>query len=275
MHATPPIGSVGRFFPVHYRPARDEIKFLATHGFGAIQFAGNPQGLSSQNLGDDLTVVRSLLDSTELMPTMEIVLKIDATGTCADGATMSEVFARNLPAIEVLKCNPVHIHIVPEPIAREKIPHVMEICASECQKMAEMAQSHHFVLGVEHNDPDFPLLSTPSACQELLNQVPMLGFVWDTNHTSPATLADYSQLFNRLITVHVSDTPLPNLNYHWALGKGNLDWKMYLKPLKELRFAGPLILEVGGLPKSGGYGQDTDEALLSSKRILEKALLAV
>jgi hypothetical protein len=30
----------------------------------------------------------------------------------------------------------------------------------------------------------------------------------------------------------------------------------------------PLILEIGGLPISGGYGFDTDEALLESKRCL-------
>jgi L-ribulose-5-phosphate 3-epimerase len=37
-------------------------------------------------------------------------------------------------------------------------------------------------------------------------------------------------------------------------------------------FAGPAILEIGGLPKSGGYGRDTDEALNKSRQRLHAYL---
>jgi hypothetical protein len=36
---------------------------------------------------------------------------------------------------------------------------------------------------------------------------------------------------------------------------------------------GPAILEIGGLPKSGGYGQDTDDALSQSRHHLEQAIV--
>jgi hypothetical protein len=59
--------------------------------------------------------------------------------------------------------------------------------------------------------------------------------------------------------VHVSDTPLPETNHHLPLGRGNVD----LTPLRTFDDV-PLILEIGGLPHSGGPGLDTDDALRDS-----------
>ena len=63
----------------------------------------------------------------------------------------------------------------------------------------------------------------------------------------------------RFSLVHVSDTPLPETNHHLPLGRGSVD----LAPLAGLEV--PLVLEIGGLPFSGGYGLDTDEALVASR----------
>jgi L-ribulose-5-phosphate 3-epimerase len=64
--------------------------------------------------------------------------------------------------------------------------------------------------------------------------------------------------------VHVSDTPLPEVNYHLPLGMGTIDFVDYFIWLVGRGFTGPAVLEIGGLPKSGGYGRDTDEALIDS-----------
>jgi len=69
--------------------------------------------------------------------------------------------------------------------------------------------------------------------------------------------------------LHVSDTPLPEVNYHVPLGQGNIDYEAICQSLYDGGFAGPAILEIGGLPRSGGYGKDTDEALAESLQILK------
>jgi hypothetical protein len=57
----------------------------------------------------------------------------------------------------------------------------------------------------------------------------------------------------------VSDTPLPETNHHLPLGRGTVDFSV-LEQIEDV----PFILEIGGLPHSGGPGLDTNEALLDS-----------
>ena len=121
------------------------------------------------------------------------------------------------------------------------------------------------MFGVEHNAPAHHLLVTPAAVGGLLAALPGLRFVWDVNHTRPADLAAFLAFTDRLSLVHVSDTPLPETNHHLPLGRGRVD----LTPLRDLEV--PLILEIGGLPFSGGYGLDTDEALIDSRTRLVAA----
>jgi hypothetical protein len=72
-------------------------------------------------------------------------------------------------------------------------------------------------------------------------------------------VARFLALRERMTLLHVSDTPLPQTNHHLPLGRGNVD----LAPVRTFEDV-PLILEIGGLPHSGGPGLDTDEALLDS-----------
>ena len=50
----------------------------------------------------------------------------------------------------------------------------------------------------------------------------------------------------------------------WPIGLGSIDFAHYFGELARRGFSGPGILEIGGLPKSGGYGRDTDQALIAS-----------
>jgi sugar phosphate isomerase/epimerase len=76
----------------------------------------------------------------------------------------------------------------------------------------------------------------------------------------------------RMSMLHISDTPLPEVNYHLPLGLGTVDLEGYGRALEESGLHGPAILEIGGLPKSGGFGRDTDTALIDSRHRLEKAI---
>ncbi len=74
--------------------------------------------------------------------------------------------------------------------------------------------------------------------------------------------------FNDLVYLRVSDSPLPETNHHLPLGIGSIDFADYCGTLLQGGFDGVAILEIGGLPKSGGYGRDTDEALCQSRALL-------
>jgi sugar phosphate isomerase/epimerase len=93
--------------------------------------------------------------------------------------------------------------------------------------------------------------------------VPSLGLVWDLNHTRPEDRDRFLALRERFTLVHVSDTPLPETNHHLPLGRGNVDYGV-VRDLDDV----PVVLEIGGLPHSGGPGLDTDEALLDSRERL-------
>jgi L-ribulose-5-phosphate 3-epimerase len=99
----------------------------------------------------------------------------------------------------------------------------------------------------------------------VLEALPGLHLVWDVNHTHPDRLETFLALRPRLSLVHVSDTPLPETNHHLPLGSGTVD----LSLVRDLGV--PLVLEIGGLPFSGGYGLDTDEALIESSARLRDA----
>src|SRR5262249_48842474 len=93
-----------------------------------------------------------------------------------------------------------------------------------------------------------------------------LGLVWDLNHTAPDRLPGFAALAPRMRLVHVSDTPLPQLNGHQPIGGGTLDVEAYLAAAVGGGFRGPLVLEIGGHPRAGGVGRASDEALSDSLR---------
>ncbi len=267
------IGLNGRFFEQNWRPAHAEIDFAAANGFASIQFHGKPAGLQAAALGADFASIRQQLQAQKIMPVMEINLQIDATGRAATGQTPLEVLEANLPAIAGLGCEYVHWHLNNQPVL--EYPQVAELeIALQAQFAAgvALAQQRGFRFGFEHNDPILRLFTTPQACRQLLEAVPDLGFVWDFNHTLPEDFAGFVGLIPRMSMLHISDTPLPEVNYHLPLGMGNIDFAAYCQALAAANFHGPAILEIGGLPKSGGYGRDTDAALIDSLACLNAAL---
>jgi L-ribulose-5-phosphate 3-epimerase len=137
---------------------------------------------------------------------------------------------------------------------------------------ARNLEAIRLALGLEHNAPDQLLFARSEACAAVLEAVPQLGFVWDVNHTAPDDFAAFEVLLRRATLVHASDTPLPETNHHLPIGLGNVDFARVCAVLGAAAFDGPFVLEIGGLPKSGGYGRDTDDALRASReRLLELA----
>jgi sugar phosphate isomerase/epimerase len=243
-------------------------------GFGCIQFPGTLNGLDGQRLGDPLEVVGMALRRAKLTAVMEMVIPLYGDGLTAEGASPLEVLEANLQAIQALNCAHAHWHIVAaEPMVSSEYQDLERLLTPQMAAAVVLAQAHRFRFGFEHNSADVPLFHRPEVCAALLTAVPGLGFVWDFNHTAEADFEAYAALASRVSLLHVSDTLWPEVNYHLPLDQGNLDFARFLQPLLAANFAGAAILEIGGLPKSGGYGRDTNEALIGSHLSFSEQIL--
>jgi L-ribulose-5-phosphate 3-epimerase len=245
---------LGRFFPLNWRPPVDEIRFAAEHGFDALQIRSDRAGEIGDDLRADPRVVGLAFAASGVEPVLEMLVFHHG-----EPGTIPRALRANLPAIEQIGFCRVHVHPVgPDDAA--------PLLADDFGEALEIARTAGLSFGVEHNAVGHRLLIDPASVRELLDAVPGLHFVWDLNHTHPDDLEAFIALTPRLSLVHVSDTVLPGTNQHLPLGRGNVDFSV----LRGIEV--PLILEIGGLPASGGYGLDTDEALVDS---LERLRLAV
>jgi aminoacyl-tRNA hydrolase len=269
------IGMNARIFPSNWRPAREEIVFARANGFQSLQFRGPEDGLDAELLGDPLESVAAALRSSRVSASMEIVLAINEQGTTPRGHSLLDALQANLPAISTLPCKYVHLHLVPASgLAREKLGALEIALVPQFRQAVAFAVHHRFPLAFEHNEPGIGLFSRSRSCAALLEAVHELGFVWDFNHTAPEDLQNFLELAPHMTLLHVADTPLPTLNAHLPLGMGSLDIHGYCAALLRRGFHGPAILEIGGVPQSGGFGRDTDEALIDSCRRLRQVVVA-
>lgn len=265
------VGLNGRFFPANWRPALDEIAFAAQHGFRSMQFQGKEAGLRPEHLGAEFAAVRAALEEAGIAPVIEMVVPIDERGLTENGATPLEVLQANLAAIDGLGCACAHWHLFPAaPISAEANARLEEHIVPQLREGVALAGGR-FRFGLEHNEPDLRLFGQPESCARALEAAPGLHFVWDINHTIPEHLASFAALIGRTSMLHVSDTALPEVNYHLPIGLGSVDFAAIGRLLREGGWSGPAILEIGGLPKSGGYGRDTDAALIDSLERLSRA----
>jgi sugar phosphate isomerase/epimerase len=265
-------GFNARLFPINWRPVREEIAFGAANGFVALQFPGKEEGLSAEHLGDDIATVRKALDDAGIIPVMEIVTGVDEQGYTPAKKTPVELLVANLPAINGLKCGCVHFHFVPRATVQpEQLPEIEKRLVASLDVCAGLGKEWNFRFGLEHNEREIGLFATPESCERILAIVPRLALVWDVNHTHPDDFDRFVALLPRVSMLHVSDTRWPVTNEHLPLGMGSIDFARFHDVLRAAGFDGPAILEIGGLPKSGGYGRDTDEALVDSLRRLQAA----
>ncbi|GAB4111303.1 MAG: hypothetical protein OHK0050_09540 [Roseiflexaceae bacterium] len=270
------IGMNARMFEVNWRPATTEIAFAAHTGFRAIQFNGREQGFDQAYLGGSFDDVATALHTHQITAVMEIVVRLMPNGRTQTGLTPLDVLHANLPAITALRCACVHWHLAPAIRMTESELRALEYAAiPQLEQAMAIAKDTGFRFGFEHNEPDIPLFANPRICTEILHAVPGLGFVWDLNHAPPEQVPGYLAVADRMSMLHVSDTPLPEVNYHLPLGLGTIDFHHYMGELFNGGFHGPAILEIGGLPKSGGYGRDTDQALADSLQRLNEITMTL
>ena len=253
------IGMLGRFFPGNWRPPADEIRFAAENGFDALQIRSDRAGEIGEELRCDPVEVGRVFAETGVEPVLEMLVRLNSPPSIPDA------LRANLPVLAAFGCRRVHVHPVPG-AAGIDVPELERRLPELFASAVEVAENEGLILGVEHNSREHRLLIEPETCAALLAAVPGLSFVWDLNHTETEHVAGFSALRDRLSLVHVSDTPLPEPNHHLPIGRGTVDFSL----LRGIEV--PLILEIGGLPVSGGPGFDTDDALRDSQARLRELL---
>jgi L-ribulose-5-phosphate 3-epimerase len=239
---------LGRFFPQNWRPPEQEIRFAADHGFAAVQIRCDRAGGIADTLRADPRAVGEAFAANGVEPVLEMLVVHDG-----GPRTIERALRANLRTIDQLGIRRVHVHPVgPRDAAG--------LLVDDFGAALEVALAHGITFGAEHNATGHRLLAEPEEVVELLDAVPGLHLVWDLNHTPAEDVRTFARLRERVSLVHVSDTPLPATNHHLPLGRGNVDFSV-LRDLGDV----PVILEIGGLPVSGGPGLDTDDALLDSR----------
>lgn len=249
------VGMLGRFFGRltggNWRAPEQELRFAAAAGFDTLQIRSDRAGEIEDELGVDAATLGGLFDEIGIEPVLEMLVRHDG-----QRGALARALHANLAAIDAIGVLRVHIH----PVGPSEAAPLLHDDFAEALEVAEGAG---LIFGCEHNAPGHRLLVEPDEVEALLDAVPGLGFVWDMNHTRPEHTARFLALRERFTLVHASDTPLPETNHHLPLGRGTVDFS----PLENIDDV-PVILEIGGLPISGGPGFDTDEALLDSLETL-------
>ncbi len=270
------IGPNARLFPKNWRPIREEIAFAKKNGFKSIQISVKAENASEKWFDDSFERVSKLLTDAGITAVMEIRLFLNKDGLTSDDKSPLEILQINLPAIIALPVKYVHWHWAPgydlHQANAETMARLEQNLVAQLKEAVILAKTHNFIFAFEHNEAAIGLHSSAKACLKTLKQVEGLKFVWDLNHSSDFELSEFKELMPYMSVLHVSDTALPELNYHLPIGQGNIDFAKYFQALKDNNFAGPAILEIGGLPKSGGFGKDTDAALVDSLARLEHIL---
>lgn len=270
------IGPNARLFPKNWRPIREEIAFAKEHGFKSIQISVKAENATEKWFDDSFIEVSKLLKDADITAVMEIRLFLDENGLTADAKTPLDILKINLPAIIALPVKYVHWHWAPSYSLHQADNKIMarleQDLVPQLKEAVKLAEQHKFIFAFEHNEAAIRLHASAKSCLKTLKQVAGLKFVWDMNHNSDIELDEFKELIPYMSVLHVSDTALPELNYHLPLGQGNIDFAKYFQTLKDFGFSGPAILEIGGLPKSGGFGKDTDAALVDSLDRLEQIL---
>jgi L-ribulose-5-phosphate 3-epimerase len=266
-------GYNARLFPANWRPFREELAFAQSAGFSALQVRRDDSSIDEKHLGDSFLDLSRMMRKARVLVTVELVMHVDEKGRTPGGITPTELFESNLPAVQALNVSLVHWHLVAKAgLSPQALTALENALIPQFAAGVATAEKYGIHLGLEHNEPDVPLFSTPQSIQAALERVPGLMFVWDINHTHPDHLSGFLSLARRMRVLHLSDTPLPAVNHHLPLGQGNIDFETCLRPLIKAGFNGPAILEIGGLPKSGGLGRDTDEALRDSLKYFKKVV---
>lgn len=113
-------------------------------------------------------------------------------------------------------------------------------------------------------------VSNSDAMLRLIDEVgeENFGAVLDVGHLHAAKELiplSVEKLGDRVLYVHASDNDGRD-NYHWAPGRGTVDWEGVFEALRKVGFLGPIAVDVGG----PDIADRLDQEVLEAKQFLER-----
>ncbi|RLF00680.1 MAG: hypothetical protein DRJ57_00560 [Thermoprotei archaeon] len=138
------------------------------------------------------------------------------------------------------------------------------------RKLAKIAADHGLKFVVEPRIGE--TISNSDAMLRLIDEVgeDNFGAVLDTGHLHAAKELlplSVEKLGDKVYYVHASDNDGRD-NYHWAPGRGTVDWDGLFEALKKHRFDGPIAIDVGG----PDIASKLDEEVARAKEFLERKI---
>jgi len=178
------------------------------------------------------------------------------------------------PPIEFIGAKPYSTAIVFGEKYRVRIPpnfswrSFWRMLVEVVKKCSLIARDHGLLLSIEPRIGE--TISNSDAMLRLLDEVneDNLGAVLDTGHLHAAKELiplSIEKLGEKIFYVHISDNDGRD-NYHWAPGKGTIDWEAVFEGLKRHKFKGYIAIDVGGQD----IKDRLDEEVIEAKKFVEE-----
>lgn len=159
------------------------------------------------------------------------------------------------------------VHPSSEPISESERKEKLKCAKESLSKLADVAEIFNAVICVE----DLPRTCLGNSADEmkfLTEEDERLRICFDTNHiTADKPENVIRELKNKIVTLHVSDFDFVD-EKHWIPGDGEINWSEVVKALKDIKYNGVWMYEVGFQSRSG------ELKLSDFKKNAEKILLA-
>ena len=159
------------------------------------------------------------------------------------------------------------IHPSSEPITESERREKLKCAKESLSKLADVAERFNAVICVE----DLPRTCLGNSADEmkfLTEEDERLRICFDTNHiTADKPENVIRELKNKIVTLHVSDFDFVD-EKHWIPGDGEINWSEVVKALKDIKYNGVWMYEVGFQSRNGKL------TVSDFKKNAEKVLLA-
>lgn len=123
----------------------------------------------------------------------------------------------------------------------------IKVAQESMGRLADVAGMYG-VVAVE-NLPRTCLGRNSTEIKQLLEADGRLKVCFDTNHLLAQPIKEFIlDVGDRIITTHFSDYDFLN-ERHWLPGEGKINWVEVIETLEQVRYAGPILYELGFLPQ--------------------------
>lgn len=121
-----------------------------------------------------------------------------------------------------------------------------EILIKNLKKIVKFGKKYGIKIGLENSLGIERLCRTPEDLLKVVNSVKELGITFDIGHANAAgfdLIQFFKKIKNFIINIHLHDNNGKS-DEHIQIGKGNINFKNFLRECKKSGYYGPFILEI-------------------------------